>query len=150
MQTKTLFYITASFALLLSIVFARQPVLPPPASELVGLWVGYENGYPYFYRLNLKTNNTGRLIIMFPEAEPDVYDLHWRLNERKLILDALPLTKNSEVINCAVSNLTHRRMDIIISGGSNEWHRTARLLNERLLSARIVESGEYEAKPALK
>lgn len=132
------------------IAIASRPSMSPSRSDLVGVWVGFDTSYPDFYRVNLRENNTGTLVVLFPEGQPDVYALRWEFSERQLLLQASPLTTNCEVIACSVAKVDSRRMEFAINGISNAWKRTALLLNEKKLSARIAESAKHEPKAVQK
>jgi len=128
-------------------LIASQPVLLPSKERLVGDWVGYEAYFPDFYRVHLREDNTGVMVIVVPEREPNVYALRWEVEgQKQLRLQLSPLTKKSESISCVVSNVDSIRMDIVISGTTNKWRRTARLLNEKLLLNRMAEGAKAEMK----
>jgi hypothetical protein len=126
-----------------------RPIKRPQEWDLVGHWVGFDDYHPYFYRLNLQANNTGKLVVLlYPKGEPSIYGLRWQLDEKQLqVLDILPLTTNAEAIACSVTRVDFRRMNVVIGGISNAWKRTAMLLNEKSLSSAIIESAKHESKP---
>jgi len=124
--------------------------MSPTKEDLVGLWVGFETSYPYFYRINLRKDDTGKMVVLFPQGDPSVYDLRWQFSERQLQLQTSPVTTNSEIITCSVVRVDSRRMDVVIAGKSNQWKRSAMLLNEKILAAGISESARHELKTAPK
>jgi hypothetical protein len=130
------------------LAFASRRGTPPTKADLVGLWIGYEQSYPYFYRLNLRDNNTGSLIILYPERNAVVYRLRWELTHYQLSIQSVPMRKDTERISCSVTKANYQRIDLVTSGISNQWKRTALLLNQKELFGAISESAEYEENEA--
>ena len=126
------------------ITLASRPSTPPTHSELVGLWAGYEHSFPYFYRLNLREDSSGALVILYPEGKPDVYNLRWEFAKLQLLIKASPINNDTEKIACSVSKVNHRQIDLVISGKG--WKRNALLVNERQLASKIAESRKHEPR----
>ena len=129
---------------------ATRPAKSPSQGDLVGDWVGFEASYPYFYRLDLRRDDTGNLVVLYPQGESAVYGLRWQLSEKQLQLNVLPLTTNAEMITCQVLKADFRRMTVVVSGVSNTWKRTAMLLNEKFLAAGIAESAKHASNAVAK
>ena len=145
MKTNT----TLFLGLMLSVsvvALGDRPIKPPVERNLVGHWVGFCDQRLYFYRLNLRGDNTGKLVVVYAEDEPDIYSVRWQLNERQLQLNLFPLTTNAEIMTCYVAKIESRRLDIEFAGVGKDWKRTASLLNEKALAAGIVESAKHESK----
>ena len=119
---------------------------PPKEEDLLGSWVGYDNVLPTFYRLSLRSNDTGSLIILYGDRSADTYRITWHLRNEGLLLAATPIN-GSEAIQCSPRNVEYKRMDLLVRGPStNQWKRTASLLSQRELFKRISESESHEPK----
>jgi len=130
--------------------FASRRLTPPSKGDLVGFWIGYEQSFPYFYRLNLREDYTGTLVILYPEGNPSIYGLRWEFPEPRLLIQVSPMSQGAEKITCSVTKVDYRSINLVITGSSNQWKRTALLLNEKQLSAKIAESAEHERKEEAK
>ena len=143
MKMKRISLIVSLFTTSL-IAYAWRPVTPPSKGDLVGVWVGYEDAYPYFYRLTLRDNNSGALVILYSGGDTGVYNLSWDLAGPRLSIRAVPLSQDTEPIVCSVTKVDYKRIDLATSGTSVQWKRSAVLLNNKELSAKIAESAKHD------
>jgi hypothetical protein len=138
---KTTFCLLAAASFLTVGVLADRPVRTPTKAELVGSWVGYDDDYPYFYRLNLLEDGTGRLILLRPAPRTDIYNVNqWELSGSTLLMQISPESNSSETVTCSIKSFDYLRMTILIKGTTNRWERTASLLNEKKLLRDMAES----------
>ena len=129
---------------------ATRFAIPPTKGDLTGLWIGYEQSYPYFYRLDLRQQDTGSLVILYPEGNAGVYHVSWELSRSRLRIELTPPNNDSERIACSVTRVDYRRIDLNTTGISGRWTRRASLLNYSDLSAKITQSAAHEPKKAAK
>ena len=143
-MNKKYVFLVLSTALWALIALASTPVSPLMEKDIIGHWVGYEAAYPYFYNLNFDKDNTGTLVTLYPSGEPDIYNVKWMLTNSDLQILPLHSKSGAEVISCSVQRVDSRRIDIVISGVTNNWKRTALLFNQSKLDKDIRTSKQYD------
>jgi hypothetical protein len=140
--------ITRSVALLLAASAlgapGERPAKPPSNTEIVGVWAGFGKEYPYFYRLDLRPDNAGSLIVLFPNASPDVYRVDWAISNRTVITKLTPFSPGAEPIVCLVSESDGRRMGLTVQGPSGDFKRTASLVNQQRFARAFAESSKHD------
>ena len=113
-------------------VLAELQKQPPSSNEIVGSWVGYEDGGVYFYRIALETNSAGSCVVLFNGESRDNYSIDfWRMADGKLILKLTAKSAAAEQIALTVLYIDKLRMELNVSGVTNNWKRKAVLYNER-------------------
>ena len=138
-------------ALAFKLAFAELRQQPTLSSELVGAWVGYEDGCVYFYRLVLETNNKGSCVVLFNDDPPDSYRVdEWRAIEGKLSLRLSPVTEDAEIIAITPSYLSALKMELVVRGVTNKWERKVSLYNERELLNRVNRTTKRPSKSRAK
>jgi hypothetical protein len=131
-------------ALLLGAVDATRPPSPPEKKSVVGYWAGYEDEFPYFYRLNMRSDYTGTLIVFMPRERADKYRVRWSVEGSTISLQLSGISAQTFDRNCLVQSFSSRAMHLIVGGRSNEWKRAVTLFNEESLRARVGEAAKQE------
>ena len=124
------------------------PVRLPTDSELTGNWIGYEERFPYFFRLSLLQDKKGFLVISFPKSDPpvspDIYKVgNWGVQHRQLSLQLSPVKGVDGEIICSVKEFSKTRIKLEVNGATNKWDWTVLLLNESELNKNASNSASY-------
>ena len=122
----------------------QRPVKPLSKADLVGVWAGFGSEYPYFYRLHLRADNAGSLVVLFPEATPDVYGVDWAVTNGVVLAKMTPVSSGAEPIACSISEADRRRLRFIVKGTSGQFTRTALLVNQERFEQALAESSKYD------
>jgi hypothetical protein len=140
--------ITRTLTLLLAVSALGAPRERPAKllskTDIVGVWAGFGKEYPYFYRLNLRPDNAGSLVVLYPEANPDVYRVVWAISNSTVVTKMTPFSPGAEPIDCSVAEPDSRRMGFIVKGISAEFTRTALLVNQERFARTFAESTKYD------
>jgi hypothetical protein len=121
---------------------ADYPPAPMKQADLLGLWVGYEQGGTDFYRLDLLSKGRGRLVVLRPDGRTSGYRVSWLYVADRLSLEASAIGKAEKIV-CAANAIDYTRLRLTMSGAStNEWTRSAVLFNEKLFRTKVKASGK--------
>lgn len=124
---------------------ASRPINLPGKEELVGDWVGYDESYVDFYRLNLRADGTGSIVVLYPDGETIAHDLTWELMPRKLFIHPSQKEKSAEKAKFSVSGYGFEHIDIRFRPAGQGWDSTVALLNEKSLKAKIAASAKNDS-----
>lgn len=112
-------------------------VVPPTAGTLVGDWIGYEDGGLVFYRISLASRGQGSCALLFNDSKLDAYTINdWHVGDGKLSLRLSPKSQNAEPIVITVNYVDALKMELVVSGIENKWHRKAMVFNEQEFNKR--------------
>ena len=129
--------------------FADLPARIMSNSELVGQWIGFEDGFPFFLRLSLKQDGRGGFVITFPHSDPvgkpEIYKVeHWGVKGRELLVQLSPPVQGYDAINFKVTSFNSYNMQITLTGPTNTtWKFTASLNNEKEFNNNAADSSKY-------
>jgi len=125
------------------ISLSDRPPNPTLKEELVGSWIGYEQSYPYFYRLRLNPDDTGTVVVVYPEGRPTVYSFKWKFSNPSFKFSASRVGKPDEQIVCEIRKADHLRMQFEMGGPKGDWKRAGELFSEKEMNAKIRQA-EHE------
>ena len=119
---------------------------PIEQKDLVGAWAGCTQGCTEFYRLDLKADGSGSLVILEPDLEHSLYSISgWKLQSEQLRM-ALKPHAGAETIEVKSLRLGIRYIEIQIQAPVVGWKRTVTLYNEKDWDERTRKSREATAR----
>ena len=130
-------------------VFASRPTRVLSNSELIGEWIGFEDGFPFFIRLSLKQDGKGGFVITHPHsdpvAKPEIYKVEkWGVKNRELLIKLSAPVQGYDAINFAVTEFSNYDMQIVLTGPTNTtWKFTASLYNEKEFNNSAADSSKF-------
>jgi hypothetical protein len=129
--------------------FADYPAKRPGTDDLLGVWVGYDDRYSCFYRLNLQEHGAGRLVILRPGKVVDTYKVDtWGISGPDLTITTVPESQRSERFTCVVELFDFSTLKIRVEGVTNQWERTVWLIKEERLRKDLSEAGQHDRAPS--
>lgn len=120
-------------AVLLAGVTAFCEFRPAPIVEkdLLGAWAGCAQGCTEFYRLDLKRESSGSLVILQPDLEHTLYAIsEWKVESEQLKMVPKP-QRGTETIEVKSLRLNTCYVEIEIWAPVGKWKRTVTLYNEK-------------------
>jgi hypothetical protein len=118
---KRTFLIAVVLGITSFVGIATRSGIPPNRGDLVGVWIGYDESIVDFYRLNLRDDATGTLVILHPYEKAAVYNLHWEFSNARLLIQ--PPKNDVESISLSVTNIDYQHLEFLLTGNSNRWSR---------------------------
>jgi hypothetical protein len=141
-KMKLSFVLSAGLCIGVFHVFSDQSPRRPVTSDLVGAWIGYENGSSSFYRLNLSEDAKGSLVTFYSDYS-DTYSVykveHWQLASDALILKVRSNIQTNVSVDCTIKAYDNMRIEMVLKGKivsdhhTNQWASTVSLINEKRL-----------------
>ncbi len=109
--------------------------------ELLGSWVGYDEGCLGFYRLILSKGGRGVCITLFREELAGKYPLSWRLEGADLLIELTPTNREPGQLSFSVTYFDLVRIEAVLRETQRSWERKAILYNEREFMRRLKKTG---------
>ncbi|HXJ88592.1 MAG TPA: hypothetical protein VMS18_17360 [Candidatus Binatia bacterium] len=132
------------FLFLSTFVSATKKSIPPTEKDLIGVWIGWEEGQLAFTRVDLRANSMGYCARIFAGTDPEVYQIRrWSMDGWNLKIDLTPISPKIESIYLVgLGGRGYLQLKVSAVGG--KWHRKLVLLPES-----DVETAQQNAKQAI-
>ena len=123
---------------------ATKRSIPPTEKDLIGVWIGFEEGQLTFTRLDLRANSIGYCARISAGSDAEVYRIrNWSIRGWDLQIDVIPLSPNVESIYLkGLGGRAYLQLRIGAVGG--RWQR------KLVLSPELdIEAANQHAKQAI-
>jgi hypothetical protein len=118
---------------------ANKKATPPSANELVGAWIGFNNGGSEFTRLELYGDGSGFYAVVAPvnfishDYGVQLYKIRkWKIEGWRISFDLSPATSNPEPTNMT-GQISLSSLNLEVRGAKLQWKRQSTLHMESLL-----------------
>ena len=129
-MTKSIAFLAAFFLINPNALCEIRPA-PIEEKDLIGAWAGCAQGCTEFYRLELKADRSGFLVILEPDLKQTVYSISgWKIQSEQLRMMLRPHA-GAEAIEVQSLRLGTRYFEIEIQASIVGWKRKVTLLNEK-------------------
>lgn len=130
MKTKSTFAVLLVLGVV-AIALADKPVAPPKPSALVGAWIGFDEEWLTFYRLELTGDGKGCFADAFLEQKPSLWRVEtWELKGFDIAVKLKPV-RDAEPLLIKKALYDSRALTLEVGGLQDKWSAKVTLFNEK-------------------
>jgi hypothetical protein len=117
--------------LTLTSALADRQLVPPDMNSLQGAWIGFDDNFLTFYRVELNKNGGGVCANTFVDQPPILYVIkRWSINDYQVTINLVPLERGDEYISMKGRADQAAVLRLEVSATFGGWKRRLELARE--------------------